>query len=30
MNLMPPKAIKRKVYLCAKGFYGLSKDLRPN
>jgi len=26
-NSMPPKVIKKKIYLCAKGFYGLLKDL---
>ncbi len=25
MNLMPPNVIKIKIYLCAKGPYGLSK-----
>jgi hypothetical protein len=25
MNLMPPKVIKKKVCLCARGPYGLSK-----
>jgi hypothetical protein len=29
MNPMPPKVIGREACLQAKGFYGLSKDLKP-
>jgi hypothetical protein len=29
MNPTPPKVIRRKVSLWARGLYGLSKDLRP-
>ncbi len=30
MNPMPPKVIRREPCLWARGFYGLSKDLKPN
>jgi hypothetical protein len=29
MSLMPPKVIRREVYLWVRGLFGLSKDLGP-